>query len=88
MNSADVIEIMREAIYTLLLVGSPLLLLAMAVGLGIGIIQTLTQIQEMTLVFVPKIIILFLGLLFLLPFIISKMNSFSEGLFDRMVALR
>lgn len=85
MTEVMVVEIGKDAIYTLLLVVGPLLLIAMAVGLLISLFQTLTQIQEMTLVFVPKILLVFLALIFLLPFMIEQMKTFTEGLFDRII---
>lgn len=87
MNDTAVVEVGKDAIYTLLIVVGPLLLIAMVIGLIISLIQTLTQIQEMTLVFVPKILIVFLALLLLLPFMIDQLRSFSMGIFDRIVAL-
>ncbi|HAW33575.1 MAG TPA: flagellar biosynthetic protein FliQ [Alphaproteobacteria bacterium] len=82
-----VIEVGKDAIYTLLLIVGPLLLVAMVVGLLISLIQTLTQIQEMTLVFVPKILFVFVALILLLPFMIEQLRVFSNGLFDRIIAL-
>lgn len=87
MNDVTVLEIGKDAIYTLLLVVGPLLMIAMVVGLLISLVQTLTQIQEMTLVFVPKILVVFVSLILLLPFMIEQMRTFSAGLFDRIVAL-
>lgn len=87
MNDVTVLEIGKDAIYTLLLVVGPLLLIAMVVGLLISLVQTLTQIQEMTLVFVPKILVVFVSLILLLPFMIEQLRTFSAGLFDRIVAL-
>lgn len=87
MDDVMVVEIGKEAIYTLLLVVGPLLLIAMVIGLLISLVQTLTQIQEMTLVFVPKIILVFLALILLLPFMINQLRAFSVELFDRIVAL-
>ena len=82
-----VLEVGKDAIYTLLLVVGPLLMIAMVVGLLISLVQTLTQIQEMTLVFVPKILVVFISLILLLPFMIDQLRTFSAGLFDRIVAL-
>ena len=82
MSPADVLDISREAIYMFLTVASPLMLIALVVGLVVSLFQALTQIQEMTLTFVPKIIALFLSLIFLLPFIGSTMGTFSENLFN------
>lgn len=87
MTEVMVVEIGKDAIYTLLLVVGPLLLVAMIVGLLISLFQTLTQIQEMTLVFVPKILLVFLALIFMLPFMIDQLRTFTNGLFDRMIGL-
>lgn len=87
MNDVTVLEVGKDAIYTLLLVVGPLLMIAMIVGLLISLVQTLTQIQEMTLVFVPKILVVFISLILLLPFMIDQLRTFSAGLFDRIVAL-
>jgi flagellar biosynthetic protein FliQ len=73
MTSADSIDFARQAIWVLLEVAAPAMLTALVVGLGIGLLQALTQIQEMTLVFVPKIIAIFLVLLISLPFAGSAM---------------
>jgi flagellar biosynthetic protein FliQ len=73
MNSAESIDFARQAIWVLLEVAAPAMLTALVVGLGIGLLQALTQIQEMTLVFVPKIIAIFLVLLISLPLAGSAM---------------
>ena len=80
-------EVGKDAVYTLLLVVSPLLFVAMFIGLLVGLFQTLTQLQEMTLIFVPKILLVFVSMIFLLPFMMERMRIFTEGLFDRIVAL-
>ncbi|MGN1079634.1 MAG: flagellar biosynthesis protein FliQ [Alphaproteobacteria bacterium] len=87
MTEVMVIEIGKNAIFTLLLIVGPLLLIAMVIGLLISLFQTLTQIQEMTLVFVPKILVVFISLIFLLPFMIEQLRAFTNGLFDRIIAL-
>ena len=79
MTDVMVIEVGKNAIFTLLLIVGPLLLVAMIIGLLISLFQTLTQIQEMTLVF--------LSLIFLLPFMIEQLRTFTNGLFDRIIAL-
>ena len=70
MNELEIFTITKEAILTLLKVVSPIIGIALAVGLVIGIFQALTQIQEMTLAFVPKIICVFVALILLFPFIL------------------
>ena len=87
MTPVDVIEVSREAILVMLKIGTPIMLLALVVGLAISLFQALTQIQEMTLAFVPKIIVIFLSLLVLVPFMLATMVTFGESLMDRIVAL-
>ncbi len=87
MNAADVMDVAREAVIVMLKVGSPIMLLALAVGLTISLFQALTQMQEMTLTFVPKAIAIFLSLLLFLPFMLGVLVTFTEGLMDRIVAL-
>ena len=87
MNATDVLEVAREAVIVMLIVGAPLLIPALIVGLVIALVQALTQVQEMTLTFVPKIIVMFLVLILSLPFLLSTMVGFGESLMDRIVAL-
>ena len=87
MTANDVLDVAREAILVMLKVGAPILLLALIVGLVIALVQALTQIQEMTLTFVPKIIVIFLSLLVLMPFMMATMVGFGQSLMDRIVAL-
>lgn len=84
MNEVEVLDISREAVFTLLKVVTPLLLVALFVGLIIGIFQALTQIQEMTLAFVPKIISVFVAIIFLFPFMLGQMRALTESLFNRI----
>ncbi len=86
MTEVEVLEISRDAIFTLLKVVTPILSVALFVGLIIGIFQALTQIQEMTLAFVPKIISVFIALILLFPFMLSQMRTLTEGLFNRIVS--
>jgi flagellar biosynthetic protein FliQ len=86
-NGTEAIEIGRETIWIMLKIGAPVMLLALAVGLAIALFQALTSIQEMTLTFVPKIIVIFVGVMLMLPFMLSSLTTFSQGLFDRMIAL-
>ena len=87
MNEADTLEVAREAILVLLQVSGPLMLISLAVGLVISMIQAVTQLQEVTLTFVPKIVVMFVALLVLLPFMLSSLSTFTERLMDRIVAL-
>jgi flagellar biosynthesis protein FliQ len=87
MSDADVVEVGRDAMMAVLVISAPLLLAALVVGLVIAVFQALTSIQEMTLTFVPKIIIVFVALVVFLPFMIRTLVEFSHQLFDRMIGL-
>jgi flagellar biosynthetic protein FliQ len=84
MNASDVFGIGNQAIMVALQIGAPVMLLALAVGLVISILQALTQIQEMTLTFVPKILVIFVSLLVLMPFMLSTLVDFTQSLFTRI----
>ena len=86
MNANEVIEIAREAVIVLLKLGAPIMLMALGVGLTISLVQALTQIQEMTLAFVPKILVIFLSLLVFMPFMLNTLTIFTQRLADRIVA--
>ena len=78
MNVGEFLDLSRDGITVLLLTVGPLMMISLAVGLGIALFQALTQIQEMTLTFVPKILVTFVALLILLPFIIRQVTEFME----------
>jgi len=80
MDPQDAIDLGREALWTTLLVGSPVLLAGMAVGLLIGLLQALTQIQEQTVAFVPKIVTMLLALSFALPWLVTRMLQYASDL--------
>ncbi|MFH1265316.1 MAG: flagellar biosynthesis protein FliQ [Planctomycetota bacterium] len=80
MEPNDAIQLGREAVWTALLIGSPVLLAGMTVGLVIGLLQALTQIQEQTISFVPKIAAMVLALSFTLPWLIALMVRYSSEL--------
>lgn len=85
MNEVEVLDISREAIFTLLKIVTPVLLVALFIGLIIGIFQALTQIQEMTLAFVPKILSVFVTIILLFPFMLNQMQMLTDTLFDKIV---
>ena len=86
MTPADTIDFARSSIYVLLEVIAPAMLTALVVGLGIGLLQALTQIQEMTLVFVPKIIAIFIVLLLALPFAGAALSGLMTEIAHRIAA--
>ena len=85
MSGSEVLDIARDAILTLVLVASPLMLIGLAVGVAISLIQALTQIQEMTLVFVPKILAIFVAMLVALPFMADLLHSHMNRIAARIV---
>jgi flagellar biosynthetic protein FliQ len=85
MDGPEVIDVARDAILTLVLVASPLMLVGLAVGVVISLFQALTQIQEMTLVFVPKILAIFLTMLLALPFMGDVLQGHMARLAARIV---
>ncbi len=87
MTAAEAIEISRQAIIVLLKIGVPIMLIALIVGLSVSLLQALTQIQEMTLAFVPKIIVIFASLLLFLPFMMSPLTGFTRHVMDKIVSL-
>jgi flagellar biosynthetic protein FliQ len=86
MTPGDSIDFAREAIWVLLEIAAPAMIAGLVVGLAIGLLQALTQIQEMTLVFVPKIIVIFLVLLITLPFAGAAMYGLMTDIAGRISA--
>ena len=84
MTGAETIDFARESIYVLLMLAAPGMLTALVVGVIIGLLQALTQVQEMTLVFVPKILAIFLVLLIALPFAGEAMATYMDGVAARI----
>ena len=87
MTEVDVIEVGRQGVLTILYAAGPLLAVALGVGLAVSLFQALTQIQEMTLAFVPKIVAIFGASIMLAPFVIAQVNGLAESMFDRIVAI-
>jgi len=87
MNGADVLEIAQASIWVLIKVASPVMFVALAVGLSIALVQALTQVQEMTLTFVPKIIAIFVSLFMLLPFMGQTISDFMLLITERIIGI-
>ena len=87
MNQADVLEISRLTFLVILKAGGPIMAAGLVVGLIIAIFQTLTSIQEMTLTFVPKIIIIFAAVIVFMPFMMTSVIDFTNTLYDKIVGL-
>ena len=84
MSVDQAVELGRAAVMMGLLIGAPVMLTAIIVGLVVSILQAVTQIQDQTLSFVPKIIAMFLAVLYLLPWILHQMMEYSTGLYQNV----
>ncbi|KQW22386.1 flagellar biosynthetic protein FliQ [Afipia sp. Root123D2] len=86
MTGAEVLDVARDAIWTIVIVSLPLLLVGLVVGVAISLVQALTQIQEQTLVFVPKILAIFVTLLLALPFMADALHGQMMRISSRIIA--
>lgn len=87
MNEVAVVEIGREALWVILMTAGPIMLSGLLIGLVIALFQALTTIQEMTLTFVPKIVVIFFAVIVFLPFMMTEVVEFARTLFDRMISI-
>lgn len=85
MNAIDAIELARAALMLVLTIAGPMLIAALIIGVSIGLLQALTQVQEMTLTFVPKLIVLGIVLLLSLPMIGKALAAFMDRVTDVIV---
>ena len=85
MEPTEVLQLGRDSIYIMLKVSGPLMLIALGVGVVISLFQALTQMQEATISFVPKIVAVFIAMMLLMPFIGHTMKNFNDELMDRIV---
>jgi flagellar biosynthetic protein FliQ len=85
MDVTEVLDVSRDAVIVTLKIGVPVMLVALIVGLIVSLFQALTQIQEMTLSFIPKMIAIFVSLLLLMPFMLSTLTTFTHGIADRII---
>lgn len=87
MNGAEVLDVGRDAIWLVIQLAGPMLIVGVVVGVSIGLIQALTQIQEATLIFAPKIIAIFVSLLIFLPLMGALMAGFMRQIAARIAGL-
>ena len=87
MNGTEVLDLGRDAIWLTLQLSAPVLIVGLIVGVGIGLLQALTQIQEATLVFAPKIVAIFVSLLLFLPLMGSLMAAFMRQIAARIAGM-
>ena len=82
MTEGQVLDIARQALYTIILCSAPLLIISLVVGLVVSIFQTVTSIQEQALTFVPKIICVFLGMMIFGSWILTNLTEFINTLWS------
>jgi flagellar biosynthetic protein FliQ len=87
MNDADIALLMRDGMLVMLKLGGPPLLVALVVGLLVALLQAVTQINEATLAFVPKVLAIGVALMLLGPFMVATLKSYTDTLLDRLVAI-
>jgi flagellar biosynthetic protein FliQ len=87
MNETELVDIAREAIWLTITIGLPPMMIGLVVGVVIALVQALTQIQEMTLVFVPKIIAIFAVIFIMFPLFITTMQGFMNEIADKIVGI-
>ena len=84
MNEIDALDMLRAALWTVLVISAPGVLSAMVIGLAIALLQALTQVQEMTLTFVPKIIAIFVAIVLAAPLMGAELQSLTNLVFARI----
>jgi flagellar biosynthetic protein FliQ len=87
MDQSEIIDFAREAIVLTIKISMPVMMVGLIAGLIISLIQALTQIQEMTLAFVPKIIAIFAAIFIGLPFMCAALIAFMEKIADKIVGM-
>ena len=87
MNGAEVLDVGRDAIWLTIQLSAPVLIVGLIVGVGIGLMQALTQIQEATLVYAPKIIAVFASLIIFLPLMGALMKGFMNSIAERIIGI-
>lgn len=86
MTGADVLDVARDTIWTVLILSAPMMVVALVIGVAISLLQALTQIQEMTLAFIPKILAMFVTLLLALPFMGDVLQSYMARIAERIIS--
>ena len=84
MTGPETLDVARDAIWTIVIVSSPLMVVGLVVGVVVSLFQALTQIQEQTLVFVPKILAVFATLMLMLPFMGDALNGYMTRIAERI----
>lgn len=87
MNQNEIIDIARDAIMMVITIGTPIMVVGLVVGVAVALLQALTQVQEITLVFVPKILAIFFAIFLFLPGFATAMIDFMNVIADKIVGI-
>jgi flagellar biosynthetic protein FliQ len=87
MESADIVHLTRQGIWVLMIVSAPMMITALVVGLAVSLVQALTQIQETTLTFVPKLVAMLIVMMLALPFMLQSLQDYGNELFERIATI-
>lgn len=87
MEQQEIIDLIKEAIWITIEIGTPVMMIGLVVGVLIALLQALTQIQEITLVFVPKILAIFVAIAVMLPSFVIILMAFMERIADKIVGI-
>ena len=87
MSEAEAAGALRDALWLMVKLGGPLLLAALVVGLAVSLVQAVTQINEPTLAFLPKLLVLGGGMALLGPFMADQLAGFTQGVMDRLISV-
>ncbi len=87
MEEAEVVDFAREAIILTIQISAPVMMIGLAVGVIVALIQALTQIQEMTLAFVPKMMAIYLAIFLMFPMFATAMVVFTQKIADKIISL-
>ncbi|MCZ6523676.1 MAG: flagellar biosynthesis protein FliQ [Alphaproteobacteria bacterium] len=87
MSPVEIIDVGRDAVFVLIKVSGPIMMVGLSVGLLVSVFQSITQLQEMTLTFVPKILAIFASLIVFLPFMINTLTAFMNQIAQRIIGV-
>lgn len=87
MSDTEMAGALRDTLWVVLKLGGPILIIALVVGLVVSLLQAVTQINEPTLIFVPKLLVLFASLALLGPFMVSTLDAYTHSLMARMITV-
>ncbi len=87
MGPTEIIDVGRDAVFVLIKVSGPIMMVGLGVGLLVSVFQSITQLQEMTLTFVPKILAIFVSLIVFLPFMINTLTAFMNQIAQRIIGV-